>query len=183
MARPRPWTAGSSGRGSPARNAACGKNARVSSRVLFVASPVAASSFIGVFAAFVACVPTGSAPPYDAGPTPAQTSSFKPSVGIMTAPFEDNLDRPDARRGAGAPGRRVLDVDLDRRGDRRAAHRPGQRGRHGHVLALSMPAPAPTHRPARAATWARIGSRCARTPGVSRTASSAERTRATTASG
>jgi hypothetical protein len=43
----------------------------------------------------VACVPTGSAPPYDAGPGPA-ASNFQPSVNVMTAPFEDNFDRPDA---------------------------------------------------------------------------------------
>jgi hypothetical protein len=46
--------------------------------------------------AAAACVPTGSAPPYDAGPTPAATSTFKPSIGIMTAAFEDDFDRPDA---------------------------------------------------------------------------------------
>jgi hypothetical protein len=43
-----------------------------------------------------ACVPTGSAPPYDAGPAPSATPAFKPSLNIMTAPFEDNFDRPDA---------------------------------------------------------------------------------------
>lgn len=42
-----------------------------------------------------ACVPEGSAPPYDAGPQPAALSTFKPSTNIMTAPFEDNFDRPD----------------------------------------------------------------------------------------
>lgn len=44
-----------------------------------------------------ACVPTGSAPPYDAGPGPAAT--FKPSTNIMNAPFEDSFDRPDAAEG------------------------------------------------------------------------------------
>jgi hypothetical protein len=42
-----------------------------------------------------ACVPTGSAPPYDAGAAPALSSSFKPSTNIMTAPFEDDFERPD----------------------------------------------------------------------------------------
>jgi hypothetical protein len=84
------------------RKAACGKNARVSSRLRF--SPVLASSLIGVLAAVAACVPTGSAPPYDAGPTPAQSSSFKPSIGIMTAPFEDNFDRPDGGEALALPG-------------------------------------------------------------------------------
>jgi len=52
---------------------------------------------------FAACVPTGSAPPYDAGPTPAPTSTFKASVGIMTAPFEDNFDRPDSGEAVAVP--------------------------------------------------------------------------------
>ena len=89
----------------------------MSSRVFLVASPVAASSFIGVlvaFGAFAACVPTGSAPPYDAGPAPAQTSSFKASIGIMTAPFEDNFDRPDAGEALALPSdvsSRSLSID------------------------------------------------------------------------
>jgi hypothetical protein len=85
------------------RTAACGKNARVSSRAPFV-SPALASSVVGILAAFVACVPTGSAPPYDAGPAPAQTSNFKPSIGIMTTPFEDNFDRPDGGEALALPG-------------------------------------------------------------------------------
>lgn len=43
----------------------------------------------------LSCVPTGSAPPYDAGPAPVATTSFKPSVNIMTSTFEDTFDRPD----------------------------------------------------------------------------------------
>lgn len=43
-----------------------------------------------------ACVPTGSAPPYDAGAAPQPTVVFRSSVNIMTAPFEDSFDRPDA---------------------------------------------------------------------------------------
>ncbi len=50
-----------------------------------------------------ACVPTGSAPAYDAGVQPTLTSTFKPSLNIMTAPFEDSFDRPDGGDWAG-PG-------------------------------------------------------------------------------
>lgn len=70
---------------------ACGKNGPVSSRP-FVCSSVV----IPLLGLIAACVPTGSAPPYDAGPAPAQTTAFKPSLNVMTAPFEDNFDRPDA---------------------------------------------------------------------------------------
>ena len=50
-------------------------------------------------AALAACVPTGSAPPYDAGAPPTTTAAFHPSLNVMTAPFEDNFDRPDAGEG------------------------------------------------------------------------------------
>ncbi|MBX3198537.1 MAG: hypothetical protein KF894_10425 [Labilithrix sp.] len=76
----------------------------MSSRAILVASPVAASTFVGVLAALAACVPTGSAPPFDAGPAPAQTSSFKPSIGIMTVPFEDDFERPDGGEALALPG-------------------------------------------------------------------------------
>ena len=62
-------------------------------------------------ATVAACVPTGSAPPYDAGTPPPAVASFKPSLNVMTAPFDDNFDRPDAGEGswsafeAGAPAR------------------------------------------------------------------------------
>ena len=49
-----------------------------------------------------ACVPTGSAPPYDAGSPPATSAAFRPSLNVMTAPFEDNFDRPDAGEGTWA---------------------------------------------------------------------------------
>jgi hypothetical protein len=50
-----------------------------------------------------ACVPTGSAPPYDAGTTStAASSTFRPSLNVMNAPFEDNFDRPDASEGTWA---------------------------------------------------------------------------------
>jgi hypothetical protein len=47
-------------------------------------------------AALVACVPTGSAPPYDAGVAPTAVANFRPSLNVMTAPFEDTFDRPDS---------------------------------------------------------------------------------------
>jgi hypothetical protein len=46
--------------------------------------------------AVAACVPEGSAPPYDAGPQTAATSTFKPSTNVMVSVFEDNFDRPDS---------------------------------------------------------------------------------------
>jgi hypothetical protein len=52
-----------------------------------------------VLAALAACVPTGSAPPYDAGTPPTTAASFRPSLNVMTAPFEDNFDRPDSGEG------------------------------------------------------------------------------------
>lgn len=69
----------------------------------WLSCPVAAAAVLGA-AAIPACVPTGNAPPYDAGPAPAQTSSFKPSLGIMTAAFEDNFDRPDGGEALALPG-------------------------------------------------------------------------------
>ena len=91
------------------RTAACGKNARVSSRVPSASSSPAKGVFfplaaVAALAASAACVPTGSAPPYDAGPTPAQTSTFKPSLGVMTIPFEDNFDRPAEEEAVALPG-------------------------------------------------------------------------------
>ena len=44
----------------------------------------------------ISCVPTGSAPAYDAGATATTASAtFKPSMNIMSAPFEDTFDRTD----------------------------------------------------------------------------------------
>ena len=57
---------------------------------------------VGLAGALVcgACVPTGSAPPYDAGTTStAATAAFRPSLNVMNGPFEDNFDRPDAGEG------------------------------------------------------------------------------------
>ena len=60
--------------------------------------PLLAAALVGG-----ACVPTGSAPPYDAGTTAtATTAAFRPSLNAMTAPFEDNFDRPDAGEGTWA---------------------------------------------------------------------------------
>ena len=64
---------------------ACGRNRRVKARIAIL------------LGAASACVPSGSAPPYDAGTTAATASpSFRPSINVMTEPFEDNFDRPDA---------------------------------------------------------------------------------------
>jgi Domain of unknown function (DUF6250) len=50
-----------------------------------------------------ACVPTGSAPPYDAGTTStAATPAFRPSLNVMNGPFEENFDRPDSGEGTWA---------------------------------------------------------------------------------
>lgn len=54
-----------------------------------------------VGAALAACVPSGSAPPYDAGAQPSATSTVRPSLNVMTATFEDNFDRPDEGGGHG----------------------------------------------------------------------------------
>jgi hypothetical protein len=53
--------------------------------------------FLGATVALVACVPSGSAPPYDAGPPSATAApTFRASINVMTEPFEDDFDRPDA---------------------------------------------------------------------------------------
>jgi hypothetical protein len=60
-----------------------------------------------VLLAVGACVPTGSAPPYDAGVTATPTApAFRPSVNVMTAVFEDTFDRPDG--GSEEAGAAVL---------------------------------------------------------------------------
>lgn len=57
---------------------------------------------ICVALAVAACVPTGSAPPYDAGAS-APAPTYKPSLNVMTQPFEDTFDRPDGGEGAWVP--------------------------------------------------------------------------------
>jgi hypothetical protein len=64
---------------------ACGRNRRVKSRLVILLGATAA------------CVPSGNAPPYDAGTTATTASpTFRPSFNVITEPFEDNFDRPDA---------------------------------------------------------------------------------------
>lgn len=48
--------------------------------------------------AIAACVPSGSAPPYDAGVSEAAAPAptFQPSVNVMTSVFEDDFERGDA---------------------------------------------------------------------------------------
>ncbi len=50
-----------------------------------------------------ACVPPGNSTPSDSGgptATAAATSTVRPSVNVMTAPFSDNFDRPNTPFGA-----------------------------------------------------------------------------------
>ena len=73
-------------------------------------STLAIALVLASAASGAACVPTGSAPPYDAGATTAaSTAAFKPSLNVMSGAFEENFDRPDAGEStwagleAGAP--------------------------------------------------------------------------------
>jgi len=64
---------------------------------------MAGLSTLAIALAGAACVPTGSAPPYDAGATSAAAAAaFKPSLNVMSGAFEDNFDRPDAGEGTWA---------------------------------------------------------------------------------
>ncbi len=63
-------------------------------------SRAAVRAFAGV-ALIAACVPPGNATPSDAGassssPTPAAAPTVRPSVNVMTAPFEDDFNRPSS---------------------------------------------------------------------------------------
>lgn len=72
---------------------------------------------LGVVAT-LACVPPGSAPPYDAGPPASpepQQPAFKPSTNVMTTVFEDTFDRPDASEGTW-PDFEIDSGDMDRDG-------------------------------------------------------------------
>ena len=62
--------------------------------------PRVGSAALWALLAAGACVPTGSAPAYDAGPTPSATPTVRPSINVMTAPFEETFDRPDAAETA-----------------------------------------------------------------------------------
>jgi len=71
---------------------------------------IAGLSTLAIALVGAACVPTGSAPPYDAGATTAaSTAAFRPSLNVMAEAFEENFDRPDAGEStwagleAGAP--------------------------------------------------------------------------------
>lgn len=76
---------------------------------------------LGLTAA-VACVPTGSAPPYDAGTTSTPAPTVRPSLNVMTAPFEDDFERPDAAEAAWPlPGAEPVG---DAAGDARVARAP-----------------------------------------------------------
>ncbi len=70
----------------------CGRNRAVKAIHVAVLSILAGGLASTPLAA---CVPTGSAPPYDAGAQPAAAAVVRPSLNVMTAPFEDNFDRPD----------------------------------------------------------------------------------------
>jgi hypothetical protein len=72
-------------------------------RLALLLVPVAPFAAVGaavvVFGPSSACVPPGNSSPYDAGTT-AQASptapAIRPSVNVMTAPFEDSFERPAA---------------------------------------------------------------------------------------
>lgn len=74
----------------------CGRNPRVKARLS-----------LGLLG-FACCVPSGSAPPYDAGASVAIAPTFRPSIGVMAQPFEDNFDRPDGGEGEWAPFEKSL---------------------------------------------------------------------------
>jgi len=80
-----------------------------------------------------ACIPPGNSTPSDAGSgssSLATTPPPRPSVGVMTATFEDNFDRPGLSADAAAPGRSAF-ADAaparDAAGEGRALER-GERG-------------------------------------------------------
>ncbi len=103
-----------------------------------------------------ACVPSGSAPPYDAGPAPSATAN-RPSLNVMTAPFEDNFDRPD---GAAEP---PADAAVLLPGPERPDGARGKDGEAGLSTATALfadgaaegAAPAPTG-PALGTNWVAI---------------------------
>lgn len=66
--------------------------------------------FLGLCVAATACIPAGNAPS-DAGPA-AKTAGFRPSTGVMTAPFSDAFERPAATDG-GSPPRPPNDLGPD----------------------------------------------------------------------
>ena len=60
---------------------------------------VLALAGVAASTAFPGCVPSGSAPPYDAGAQPTTAATIRPSLNVMTAPFEDNFDRAPGEDG------------------------------------------------------------------------------------
>lgn len=60
--------------------------------------------------AVASCVPSGSAPPSDAGAAnpdkPTAAPSFRPSTNVLTQPFFDNFDRPGAAASSATPSAR-----------------------------------------------------------------------------
>ena len=96
-----------------------------------------------VIASGAACVPTGSAPPYDAGATTtASTAAFKPSLNVMSGAFEDNFDRPDAGEStwagldAGAPTPLGPTKDAGEAGSPASLLGPGDAGEGGLAMFL-----------------------------------------------
>jgi hypothetical protein len=99
------------------------------------------ASVLGATVVLAACVPSGSAPAYDAGPPSATAApSFRPSINVMTEPFEDDFDRPDATtehehaHGAlplHAAGGRDAGGDAKAEGARDAGHDAAARGDAG----------------------------------------------------
>ncbi len=80
----------------------CGRNRGVKSIHPFFRPPVRPAALLAVLLLCGACVPTGSAPPYDAGTGSTTAPSFRPSINVMNGTFEDNFDRPDSGEGAWA---------------------------------------------------------------------------------
>jgi hypothetical protein len=77
---------------------------------------------------FAACVPSGSAPPYDAGTSAPTAPTFRASLGIMTQPFEDDFDRPDGAEEPAEPGEKGEKPH----GDAAALLKAGDAGHHDH---------------------------------------------------
>ncbi len=68
--------------------------ARLPGGLLVLAGATALAGAIGLGPA-AGCVPSGSAPPYDAGVSASAAPTYRPSLNVMTAVFEDTFDRPD----------------------------------------------------------------------------------------
>lgn len=73
-------------------------SARATAALLALSALVAASFSEG------ACVPTGSAPPWDGGTKATSRATVKQAPNVLTAVFEDNFDRPDTVEQAADAG-------------------------------------------------------------------------------